>query len=84
MQTHMPEVDYRDSHKDPAKGEGYDVRAHHGRYRSLVWDWDLRPTASVRPCPSVYRSLRKVLSPPPRWYPRAFGSNVIPMSKPTR
>ena len=40
MQTHMPEVDYRDSHKDPAKGEGYDVRAHHGRYRSLVWAWE--------------------------------------------
>ena len=40
MQTHTPEVDYRDSHKNPAKGEGYDVRAHHGRYRSLVWAWE--------------------------------------------
>lgn len=40
MQTPMPQVDYRDSHKDPSKGEGYDVRAHHGRHRSLVWAWE--------------------------------------------
>jgi len=33
-------LDYRNSHKDPSKGESYDKAAHEGRLRALTWAWE--------------------------------------------
>jgi predicted TPR repeat methyltransferase len=34
--------DYRDSHKDPSKGERYDKTAHEAPLRALTWAWEQR------------------------------------------
>lgn len=39
--------DYRASHTAPGKGESYDLVAHEGRHRSLIWAWEQRVLASV-------------------------------------